>query len=114
MQSIQECQRLIDAELVRAMIESTPEFWKQIVLTLTRSRSTPSIESPRLEDIGNFLHELSSPEGYPPVGSADSIFEATYKLDALLREGQQVLAKAVYVAKQEGDNWTYKAEFEYE
>lgn len=114
MQNLQERQRLIDAELVQAMIESTPESWEQIVLTLTRSSARQSSEVAGLRDLGNFYYELSSPEGHAPVGPADSLFAATYKLDELLQGAQGYLVRAVYVARQEGDNWTYKANFEYE
>ena len=114
MQNLQEQQRLIDAELVKAMIESTPESWEQIVLTLTRLPSSASVGVPRLEAFGNFHHELSSPQGHAPVGPADSLYAATYNLDELLQGARGSLVKAVYVAKQQGDNWTFKADFEYE
>jgi hypothetical protein len=114
MQNLQEQQRLIDAELVQAMIESTPESWEQIVLTLTRLPSSASNGAARLAALGNFHHELSSPQGYAPVGPADSLYAATYKLDELLQSAQGLLLKAVYIARQEGDDWTFNADFEYE
>jgi hypothetical protein len=64
MQILQERQRLIDAELVQAMIESTPESWVQIVLTLTRSRPTDvPVDAARPGQLGGLFLELSTPEG---------------------------------------------------
>lgn len=106
MASLAEQQAPIDVAIVNAMIESTPETWQEIFLTLKRVAG--SIQ------LGNFTHELSSPEGYPPVGPADSLFDATYKLDKLLQlHGQMNLSKATYIAKVVGENWSYHADFEY-
>ena len=64
--------------------------------------------------LGAFSHELSSPEGHPPVGPADSLYEATYELDQLLQAmGGGVFKKAVYVAKSIGKNWSFEANFDY-
>lgn len=85
MQNNLERQAQIEAELINSMIESTPEFWEEIVLTISRPPANhPSILADP-EQTGNFLHELSNPQGYPPVCLANSVFEATYKLDELLR-----------------------------
>lgn len=106
MTSLQEQQAPIDAAIVNAMIESTPETWQEIVLTLVRSEASNSI--------GDFTHELSSPEGFPPVGPVGSLLEATYKLDELFQLTSKLrLAKAVYVAKAVGNNWSYHADFQY-
>jgi hypothetical protein len=106
MPSLQERQAPIDAAIVNAMIESTPETWQQIVLTLERAKGKIGI--------GDFTHELSSPEGHAPVRSADSLFEATYQLDELLQSnGGGLSSKAVYVAKFIDGSWSYQAEFEY-
>jgi hypothetical protein len=61
-----------------------------------------------------FLHEFSSPQGYAPVFPADSVFEATYKLDELLRSVGGVLAKAVYTATQGEGVWRFHSEYQYE
>jgi hypothetical protein len=114
MQILQERQRLIDAELVQAMIESTPESWVQIVLTLTRSRPTDlPVDAARPGQLGGLFLELSSPEGYPPVGGTDSLSQAVCKLDDMLRGAHGLLVKAVYVATQENGEWKYHAEYEY-
>lgn len=103
---IQEQQAPIDMAIVNAMIESTPETWQEIVLTLVRKPGPPSI--------GGFTHELSSPEGYSPVGAADSLYEATYRLDDLLQgKVEKLISKAVYRAKSVGESWSFNAEFEY-
>jgi hypothetical protein len=114
MQNKLERQARIEAELINSMIESTPESWEQIVLTLTR----PPVEDASIltdtDQTGNFLHEFSSPQGYDPVFPADSVFEATYKLDELLRRAGGVLAKAVYTATQGEGVWRYHSEYQYE
>lgn len=96
----------IDRAIVNAMIESTPENWSQIVLSIWRD----SLQA----GVGSFLHELSSPEGHAPVGPADSLYEATYNLDSLYVEvGMPRLSKAVYTAKTDGDGWSYQVQFAY-
>jgi len=106
MATLQELQAPIDAAIINAMIESTPETWCEIVLTLSRA--------PGDMGIGSFLHEFASPEGHAPVGPAESLYDATYKLDALIQSaGRGVISKAVYVAKSVGDKWSYQATFEY-
>lgn len=106
MLSLQEQQAPIDMAIVNAMIESTPETWHEIVLTLVRK--------PGSSGIGGFTHELSSPEGYPPVGAAESLYEATYRLDDLLQgTAERQISKAVYRAKSVGESWSFNAEFEY-
>jgi hypothetical protein len=109
MSSIPERQAPIDRAIVNAMIESTPETWQEIVLTLERMEYSTEVSS-----IGNFSHELTSPEGYPPVCPTDSLFEATYRLDELLQSsGNHRLSKAIYSAKAVGDNWSFHADYEY-
>jgi hypothetical protein len=114
MQNKLERQLQIETELINSMIVSTPESWEQIVLTITR----PPADDPFIlgdpEQTGNFLHELSSPQGYPPVGPEVSIFEATYKLDELLRSAGGILVKAVYTATQDEGGWRFHSEYEYE
>lgn len=57
---------------------------------------------------------FSRPQGHAPVEPADSLYAATYKLDELLQGARGSLVRAVYFAKQEGDSWTFKANFDYE
>ncbi len=106
MPTLRELQAPIDAAIVNAMIESTPGTWQQIVLTLVRA--------PGQTCVGNFTHELSSPEGHAPVGPTDSLFDATYRLDELLQRAEGgLLSKAVYIAKSVGGSWSFHAEFQY-
>lgn len=106
MPSLQEQQAPIDMAIVNAMIESTPDTWQEIVLILVRK--------PGPSSIGNFTHELSSPEGYPPAGATDRLYEATYRLDDLIQgTGNAPILKAIYRAKAVGGSWSYQIEFEY-
>jgi len=100
-----EQQAPIDAAIVSAMVESTPESWREILLSITRPANALSV--------GAFLHELSSPEGFSPVGPADSLFDATFCLDKLLRDHGGTLESAVYSAKYTDGNWTYSVKFHY-
>lgn len=109
MPTLQEQQAPIDAAIVNAMIESTPETWTHIVLTLCRTSGSAEGQ------LGSFSHELSSPEGHPSVVPADSLFDATYALDELIeRVGRRRLEKAVYTAALKENGWTYQVEFSYQ
>ena len=105
MSTLQEQQKPIDASIVNAMIESTPEEWSVIELTLHKENKD--------KNTGEFTHELSSPEGYPPVSPEMSLYEATYKLDDLMKSHRAFIKRAVYIATYNGENWSYTAEFEY-
>jgi len=108
-----ERQAEIEASLINSMIESTPESWEQIVLTITRPPPDhPSILAGQ-EQTGNFLHELSSPQGYPPVGPENNIFEETFKLDELLRSEGGLLVRAVFTATQNDGGWRYQSQYQY-
>jgi hypothetical protein len=106
MPTLQEQQAPIDAEIVNAMIASTPETWNAIRLILERETGKKAV--------GQFVHELSSPEGHPPVGPDMSLFEATFNLDSLLQSRGGFLRRAEYLAEQKGEQWSYKSKFEYE
>ena len=106
MPTLQELQKPIDSAIVSSMIESTPESWTEIVLTLVRAKPP--------EVVGGFTHELSSPEGHPSVGAAESLFEATYHLDQLFQARGAVFSHATYVAKASEGSWSYSVEFKYE
>jgi hypothetical protein len=106
MSTLQEMQASIDAEIVNAMIVSAPETWKAVLLVLERE--------PGKKDVGQFVHELSSPDGNTPVGPDMSLFEATYKLDALIQDHGGLLRRAEYLVQLNGLQWSYKSKFEYE
>ena len=105
MSELTKLQAPIDIEIVNSMIESTPEEWTEIVLILTRI-------NPKYE-IGDFTHELYSPEGFPPVAPVESLFIATFKLDKLLQAHGGFIGKATYSAKFTEGNWSYTANFGY-
>jgi hypothetical protein len=106
MPTLQEQQAPIDAAIINAMIASTPETWKVIRLVLERKTGSSAM--------GQFRHELLSPEGHPPVGPDIDLFEATYKLDSLLQAHGGILLRAEYTAQEQDGNWSYKSKFEYE
>jgi hypothetical protein len=106
MPTLQEKQASIDAEIVKAMIASAPETWKAVLLVLERG--------PGKKDVGQFVHELSSPEGNAPVAPEMSLFEATYKLDALIQGHGGLLRRAEYLLQLNDQQWSYKSKFEYE
>ena len=95
----------IDRAIVDAMIASTPESWSHIVLTLLR----PAEDS----DVGHFTHDLSSPAGLPPVAPDDALFDATYRLDALLQGSGALVTKAVYEVHFTEGHGRFTASFEY-
>jgi hypothetical protein len=106
MPTLQQQQAPIDAEIVKAMIASTPDTWNSIRLVIERKAAS--------KVTGDFTHELSSPEGHAPSGSDMSVFEATYKLDSLLKAHGAELRRAEYVAQSDGEDWTFSSTFEYE
>lgn len=95
----------LHAAIVRAIVESTPDHWNSILLVLERE--------PGNNEVGKFVHELSSPEGHPPVGPEMGVFDATYKLDELLQSYGALLSRAEYRAQRTGDRWSWKSKFEY-
>jgi len=106
MPTLQDQQAPIDAEIVNAMVANTPETWKAIRLVIERQ--------PEKKAVGQFVHELSSPEGHPPVGPDASLFEATFKLDTLLQAHGGLLHRAEYLAKRIGTQWSFESKFQYE
>lgn len=106
MKKYQQLQQPIDEAIVNAMIISTPESWKEIVLEIWHEETNPE----------NFelSHSITSPEGYPPVAPDISLFEATFKLEKLIEKNGSKLKKAIYIARNDGDDWHYKANFEYQ
>ena len=103
--SLQDLQAPIDDAIVDAMIASTPETWSHIVLTLVRPGDD--------HDVGHFTHELSSPTGLPPVTPDDSLFDATYRLDALFQRHGALLSRAVYEVHYTEGQGRFTASFEY-
>lgn len=103
MATLQEQQAPIDQAIVNAMIESTPEDWTDIVLTLIR----------RGPALGEFAFELLSPQGYPPVMPVDSLYSLGRQLDEVTQRHGGVIVKATYSAKCVDERWTFEARFEH-
>jgi hypothetical protein len=102
MKTTPEEQNPIDIAIIEAVILSIPEFWEAATLMLERTNEDSGL--------GDFRHELSSPQNHPPVMfDGFSIFEATYKLDELFDKRGLRLRKVVYHIQFNPDNsyhWT--------
>lgn len=105
MPTLQEQQPPFDRAICDAMVASTPEDWKVIVLELQRPEGKSGV--------GEFLHVIRSPEGRPPVIPADSLYEATFRLDELLRKYGSFLRRATYTVTMSSNSWRFQADFEY-
>ena len=86
MATLQDEQPPLDRAICDALVASTPEDWNVIVLELRRPEGKAGV--------GDFLHEIRSPEGRPPVMPDDSLYEATFRLDGLLRKHGGFLLRA--------------------
>lgn len=95
----------VQSAIAGALFDSTPETWSKIVLTLRRSG----------EGLGEFRHSITNPEGLPPVLPDDSLFEATYRLDELLRE-EAVLAGAEIRLEydEQTEDWSFEVDYSFE
>ena len=82
-----------------------PEHWNVIVLTLERPHHSTQI--------GHLIHSISSPEDHHPAMPDDSLYEATYQLDALFQRHGAVFRRATYRVELSQDSWCYEANFEY-
>lgn len=114
MQDTQEQQAAIEIELINGMIESTPESWTEIVLTLSRPPGTGPSMTGDAGTPASMALELVSPQGHPPASPEDSLIEAACRLDALWRSLPRALVKAVYVATYDGSQWRYRIKYHYE
>ncbi|MDU0459705.1 MAG: hypothetical protein RW306_13350 [Geobacteraceae bacterium] len=103
--TLQDEQKPIDIAIADAMVASTPENWNSIILIL--ERQSDSI------NIGEFTHEIVSPEGHTPVVPEASLYDATYRLDVLLQRHGGIFKKATYRVDLYADEWKYQADFEY-
>jgi hypothetical protein len=106
MATLQDEQPAFDRAVCDAMVASTPDDWTVIVLLLERPRG-------RTAGVGEFVHELRSPEGRLPVVPHDSMYQATFRLDELLRRYNAFLRRGTYTVTLRADSWGYEADFEY-
>ena len=67
-------------------------------------------------EVGDFSHVYSSEPGTVPIPPDDlTLYDHTYKLDALIREYGGLIQRAVFrvAADAGGENWKWSATFEY-
>jgi hypothetical protein len=105
MSELQRLQAPIDRAIVDSMIDSVPEEWPRITLVIERVAGSTAV--------GDFVHELSSPDGYAPVIPDDSLYAATYQLDELLQSHSALLKRAVYEVTFTDTGARFKGSFEY-
>jgi hypothetical protein len=102
---LQEQQAPIDRAIADAMVQSVPEEWNRIVLELTRPHKETRV--------GDLVHVISSPEGFPPVMPVEELFSATYRLDELFQSHGAVFTRAIYEVTLKPESWSWRASFEY-
>lgn len=105
MATLQDEQPAFDRAVCDAMVASSPDTWKVIVLTLERPQG--------VNEVGHMEHSLSSPEGHSSIMPHDSLYEATYRLDELFRRHGGLFHRVVYRVELLVDSWRYTADFEY-
>ena len=96
---------LVQQQIADALFASVPSGWLSIRLLLERSG----------DGAGDFAHEISSPDGHPPVAPDMSLFDATFALDELLRREGGILRRGEIVLEWNDatETWTYRAEYSY-
>jgi hypothetical protein len=87
-----------------AILRDAPEGWDTVVLELSRAHGK--------NGVGEFLHEITCP-GRAPILPDDSLYEATFRLDELLRRYGGTLQRAIYRLRRDSNRWKYEVEFEY-
>ena len=105
MTTLQDEQAPRDNAVCNAMLDSTPESWQTIVLTLERCQDA---------QVGELLHSLQSPEGHPPVAPSDSLLAATFELDALFARYGKRFTRATYRVDARATPMKFEAEFSYD
>jgi hypothetical protein len=107
MPTLQEQQQPIDIAIVNGIVSSTPELWKKIVMEASRFVEPDGAEAITII--------LASPEGYQDLVNAKPLLvEALRQLSMLFAEHGKPWSKVTYrLADSGGDNWSFKADFEY-
>jgi hypothetical protein len=107
MTALQEQQQPIDIAIVNGIVASTPEHWKKIVMEASRRSEPDGTEAITII--------LASPEGHADLVSPDpSLVTALRSLSLLFAEHGSPWAKVTYrLMDAGGDNWSFKANFEY-
>lgn len=106
MQSLQEQQAPIDAQIVRELIAATPENWRSAKMTVERHQDG---------DTERVAISINSPEGHRELISAtEEIIAAIYSLIDFFKQHGKIWAKAIYFAQLTSeDDWRFEATFEY-
>ena len=106
MPALQDVQPPFDIAICDALVASTPDGWNVIELELVRAADAAQI--------GDLIHTISSPEGFPPVMPDDSLYDATFRLDELFHQHGGKFRRAVYRVDLLPDSWRYTAKFQYD
>ena len=106
MNTLQEDQAPVHAEIVSALVEATPATWRAAVLVL-ENRSDDKHESIR--------HEIASPDGEPElVSPTDRLFAASYRLLEAFKKHGKTWRKVTYRVQHKADqSWAWQSQFEY-
>jgi hypothetical protein len=102
----QDEQQAVEWAVCEAMIACTPDDWEVIVLTLERPDGAT--------ELGQLRHSISSPHSRHPVTPNDALYEATYRLDELLRRHGSMFRRALYRVELHPESWVYMARFDYD
>jgi hypothetical protein len=106
MATLQQQHGTIDREIVSELISLVPEEWNCALLTIERL-DQPDGERLRLV--------IDSPERRQEVvGASDELSQLAFDLhDVFRRAASKVWRKVIYRLDRDGEDWTYRAEFEY-
>ena len=101
-----ERHQIIYQAIADALFASVSAPPPRIVLTLARA-------SP---EQGAFVHGITSPDDRTPIVPDDSLYEATFELDGLLRDEGGIVqtAKFALTWSDESEEWIFESEYSYE
>ena len=105
--TLQEKQEFIDREIVKGLIEATPQWWNSVVLEIEHLALIGGIEK--------YSHIITSPEKHRDVVEpTEQIYAATIELADLFKKYGRQWRKAVYTVSLMPDcSWKYTVDFEY-
>jgi hypothetical protein len=106
MSDLQESETPLHNQIVRELIELTPETWKVIELTI-------SCDDPAND--GSLVFEISNPDDAEEfVGASDALFDAGEELARLYRDRGHPWREVKYVVTQQpSGKWSFKAAYSY-
>lgn len=106
--TLQDRQLPIDRDILRHLVASAPETWKEIDYIVDVSHE---------EGYENLLTDISSPEGHDAAEASvsDGLSEATERLVDLMNEyGVRLKSIRGHAWVDDNGRWMYKAKFEYD